>query len=238
MPKSARRRSLHFQIRRLQIIGVAALISLGTACTGLLNPAFINSTSGGVYPVTPGPGAAFVLVRGRNETAQNVQFIVTIERQVLVTDDQGNFVYDQTTGLPVTRPERQTVKLDAGSTGKSTDVGTLFSCNPNPVTKVGLGANLLPTDAVVFVGGQGSAGALGFGVTAPNLNPLDLYQGNFNCGDTVIFRAFSSKGVAGGVAVDAFLLPGSEQPSIFAGLNTFVNYQSFLESQVPNTEGP
>lgn len=217
------------------MLGLMLIPACGGA--GLFNPAFINATTGGQFPVTPGPGAAFVLVRGRNETGQNVEFIVTIERDVLVTDENGNFQVDEN-GNFVTRPERQTVRLNAGATGASTDVGTLFSCRQSPVTKVGLGENLLPTDAAIFVGGGGAGGVPGFGVTAPNLNPLELNQGNFNCGDTIIFRAFRSVGVAGGVAVAAFLLPGSEQPSIFTGPDTFFTYQSFLESQIPETEGP
>jgi len=68
------------------------------------------------------------------------------------------------------------------------------------------------------------------------MESLLISEGNFNCGDTIIFNAFRSSGVAGGVALNAFLLPGSEQPSIFSGPDTFVNYQQFLESQVQ--EGP
>jgi hypothetical protein len=75
-------------------------------------------------------------------------------------------------------------------------------------------------------------------VPAGDLNPLLLEVGNFNCGDTIIFRAFVSTGAVGGVALQSFLLPGSEQPSIFRGPNTFVNLEQFLESQVREDEGP
>ena len=218
------------------LFAVTATLLIPACGASFFNPAFVNATSGGQFPVTPGPGAAFVFVRTRNETTQNVQFIVTIEREVLVVDENGNFQIDESTQQFITRPERETVRLNTGATGQSTDVGVLFPCGQSPVTKVGLGENLLPGDAAVFVGGGGAGGATGFGVTANNLNPLLISEGNFNCGDTIIFNAFRSSGVAGGVALNAFLLPGSEQPSIFSGPDTFVNYQQFLESQVQ--EGP
>ena len=186
--------------------------------------------------MTPGPGAAFVLVRVVNETNQVVEFIVTIEREVLVVDEQGDFQQDDQ-GDFITRPERETVRLTTDATGLATELGVLFPCGESPVTAVGLGENLLPTDAAIFVGGEGAGGATGFGVSAGNLNPLLLDVGNFNCGDTVIFRAFVSSGVAGGVALQSFLLPGSEQPSIFNGPDTFVNLEQFLESQVREDEG-
>lgn len=214
-------------------IGFITLILIIPGCGntfGVFNPAFVNTISGGEFPVTPGPGAAFVFVRGLNETNQVVEFIVTIEREVLVTDDQGQFQVDEF-GNFVTRPERETVQLTTFPQGLSNDIGVLFPCNESPITLVGLGENLLPTDPVIFVGGQGPAGTSGFGVTAPNLNPLSLFAGNFNCGDTIIYRAFTNFGVAGGVGVQTFLLPGSEQPSLFDGPNTFVNLQQFLSSQ-------
>ena len=201
----------------------------------LLNPAFVNSFSGGQVPVTPGPGAAFVLVRTVNETNQNVEFVVTIEREVLVQDAAGNFQVDDE-GNFVTVPQRQTVRLNTGATGLATETGVLFPCGDSPVTIVGLGESLLPTDAAVFVGGEGAGGGVGFGVPTGSLNPLRLDSGNFNCGDTVIFRAFTSIGVAGGVSLQTFLLPGSEQPSIFRGPDTFANLEAFLETQQPGDE--
>ena len=221
------------------LCGALALLILAAACGSdvrVFNPAFINTLSGGEVPVTPGPGAAFVLVRVVNETNQVVEFIVTIEREVLVVDEQGDFQQDDQ-GDFITRPERETVRLTTDATGLATELGVLFPCGESPVTAVGLGENLLPTDAAIFVGGEGAGGATGFGVSAGNLNPLLLDVGNFNCGDTVIFRAFVSSGVAGGVALQSFLLPGSEQPSIFNGPDTFVNLEQFLESQVREDEG-
>lgn len=220
--------------------GALGLLTFAAACGStatLFNPAFINTLSGGQVPVTPGPGAAFVLVRVVNETAQVVEFVVTIEREVLVVDENGNFQRDEE-GNFITRPKRETVNLTTNPTGLATDMGVLFPCGESPVTVVGLGENLLPTDAAVFVGGEGAGGATGFGVPAGNLYPLLLEVGNFNCGDTIIFQAFVSTGVAGGVSLLSYLLPGSEQPNIFRGPDTFVNLEHFIESQVSEEEGP
>lgn len=220
----------------LKWTAVVAAVALGVGCgSSIFNPAFVNTVSGGVFPVAPGPGADFVLVRGLNVTGQNVEFIVTIERDELVLDDDGNPQVDDG-GNFVTRAVRETVNLQTGPVGSATDAGTLFPCDVSPVTIVGLGEDLLPTDAAIFVGGAGAGGQAGFGVTAPGLNPLTLEAGNFACGDTIIFQAFQSLGVPGGIAIQAFLLDGSEQPSVFAGPDTFVNYQQFIESQAREDE--
>ncbi len=214
---------------------LVGLLVAGCGNVGLFNPAFVNTVTGGQVPVTPGPSAAFVFVRCVNETDQPVEFIVTIQRDVLVVDENGNFQVDEQ-GQFITRPERETVRVTTSTNGQARELGVLFPCGESPVTHVGLGENLLPTDAALFVGGQGVGGAAGFGVSAVNLNPLQLLAGNFNCGDTIIFRAFRSIGVAGGVALQSFLLPGSEQPSIFTGPDTFADYGQFLESQARQEE--
>ena len=182
-------------------------------------------------------GADFVLVRVVNETGQNAEFIVTIEREVIERDEEGNPLADTETGVIITRPERETVRLNTAAQAPANEVGVLFSCSESPVNVVGLGENLLPNDAAVFVGGGGAGGAPGFGVPAATVNPLMRVPpnpedpSNFNCGDTVMFRAIRSTGVTGGVKLESFLLPGYYQPSVFTGPSTFVNYQSFLESQ-------
>jgi len=228
---------------------VSTTVLIGCGALGLLvpaagcestatvfNPAFLNELYGGQVPVTPGPGAAFVLVRAINETDQNVEFIVTVEQEVLVVDEDGNYQQDDQ-GNYITQPKRVTLSLDTG-VGQASEGGLLFSCSPSPVTIVGLGKDLLPTDAAVFVGGEGAGGAAGFGVPAGGLNPLQWAAGNFDCGDTIIYRAFVSSGVVGGVALQVYLLRGSEQPDIFSGPDTFVNLANYLESQVPLDEGP
>jgi len=220
--------------------GALGLLTFAAACGStatILNPAFINTLSGGQVPVTPGPGAAFVLVRVVNETSQVVEFVVTIEREVLVVEDDGDFAQDEQ-GNFITVPERKTVNLTTNATGLATDMGVLFPCGESPVTIVGLGENLLPTDAAIFVGGEGAGGATGFGVPAGSLYPLLLEVGNFNCGDTIIFQAFVSTGVAGGISLLSYLLPGSEQPDIFRGPDTFVNLEQYIASQVGEDDGP
>jgi len=216
------------------------LLTLAAACGStatFFNPAFLNELYGGQVPVTPGPGAAFVLVRALNETDQAVEFIVTIEREVLVEDENGDFQQDDQ-GNWITRPERETLSLSTSPASQASQAGVLFRCSESPVTIVGLGEDLQPTDAAVFVGGEGAGGAAGFGVPAGSLNPLQWSAGNFDCGDTIIYRAFLSTGVVGGVGLQVYLLPGSEQPDEFNGPDTFVNLSNYLESQVPVDQGP
>lgn len=223
-------------VRFCFLVAFAGSVAAWLGCdAGVFNPAFVNANVGGVFPVTPGPEADFVFVRGLNETGQTVEFLITIEREVPVLDEDGNPQMDAG-GNFVTRPLRQTVNLITGATGTATSAGVLFECNESPVTIVGLGENLLPGDAAIFVGGEGAGGAAGFGVSADDLNPLTLADENFACGDSIVFRAFESAGVPGGVDIQAFLLAGFEQPSVFSGPNTFVNYQQFLQEQAPEEE--
>lgn len=222
---------------RVMLAGIGlSIVGCGTGVS-LFNPAFINTAIGGRVPVTPGPAAAFILVRCVNDTAQPVEFIVTIQRSVLVVDEEGNYQIDEE-GEFITRPERETVRLSTAGLGLASELGVLFPCGESPVTHVGLGENLEPTDAAIFVGGQGAGGAAGYGVAAGDLNPLQIEATppNFNCGDTIIFRALLSSGAAGGIALQSFLLPGSEQPSEFDGPSTFANLEGFLESQVGEEE--
>lgn len=224
--------------RKIIIPLLTGLCLVGAGCgdsTSIFNRGFINVLAGGVIPLTPGPGATFVLVRCVNDTSQPVEFAVTIERLVLALDENGDPQINPL-GRPTTFPVRETVRLRTFPNGKARELGTLFPCGESPVTLVGLGENLLPTDAAVFVGGADVGGAPGFGVRAGNLNPLQLSAGNFNCGDTIIFRAFESTLVTG-VGLESLLLPGSEQPSEFQSLNTFVTLQEILESQA-REEGP
>jgi hypothetical protein len=201
---------------------------LQASCGNAFNPAFLNTLSGGVYPVTPGPRANFVLVRCVNETPDVAEFIVTIEREDFTLDEEGNPAFDGA-GNPITQLARETVRLTTFPVGRANELGVVFPCDISPIVRIGLGENLLPTDAAVFIGGEGPAGAPGFGISAEGLFPLAL--GNFNCGDTVIFRAIESIGVPGGVALRSFLFPGSEQPSVFSGRNTFVNLEIYLDTQ-------
>ncbi len=227
--------------------GMIALVLGVIGCSSnatIFNPAFTNFLSGGVYPLTPGPGADFVFVRVVNETNDVLTFFVTIERTEFVLDDDG-FIQTDEQGNFVTQDVFEHIELVTESLGRASEMGTLFSCATSPVIRVGLGANLLPGDPAVFVtpvaeyNPDNPLGMQpGFGVTAENLNALSLAAGNFSCGDTIIFRAFYSSGMPGGVKIESFLLPGSEQPSVFSGRDTFAGFQRFLETQVREDEQP
>jgi len=221
------------------VLGVAVTVvglPLTMGCGDILSPAARNTLGGGGFvPVTPGPLAPFVLVRGVNQTDQVIEFIITVERETLVRDDDGNFTTDEN-GNFLTQPVRETKRVTTFPGGLSGEIGVLFDCALEPVTVVGLGENLLPTDAAIFVGGSGPTGVGGFGVIAEGLNPLTFDAGNFTCGDTVIFTAFTSVGTPGGVRLRSDKLVGEDQPGIFSGPNTFSNYADFLESQVREEE--
>lgn len=214
--------------------GILIVTAVSAGCGGglaFLNPAFVNSRVGGVVPQTPGPSADFVLVRVVNSTGLSLEFIVTIDRDIVDIDDEGNPIRDEDGNL-VTVPARQSVSLLTSETGDAAESGVLFECANSRITRVGLGENLLPTDAAVFANSGGAGGQQGFGVPAGDLNPLELDVGNFNCGDTITFRAITQVGQPGGIGLESFLLPGFEQPSDFTGPSTFVNYQQFLETQI------
>ena len=197
---------------------------------GVLAPSFINTLTGGVNPRTPGPNADFVLVLAENATGQTIEFIITIERNVFDLDETGAVLLDEN-GRGLTKPIRQTVRLCTTPGGGARSLGTLFACAESPVTLVGLGEELLATDRHVLVGGDCATSAPGFGISIPRLSPLQLSFGNFNCGDTVIFEALEDSSVAGGIGVRVLLLPGSEQPSVFSGPNTFANLAEFQDAQ-------
>lgn len=225
--------------------GALGLLTLVTGCVSqaddasdIFNPAFINTFWGGQFPLTPGPGAAYVMVRVVNETNQQVEFIVTIEREVLAVNENGEFYQDATGNWVTMTVQEEPVSIQTTATGQSTEAGVLFTCSDSPVTVVGLGENLLPTDSAVFVDGDGAGGASGFGVPVGSLNPLTLASGNFNCGDTIIYQAFISTGQVGGVGLAVYLLPGSEQPDEFTGPDTFVNLQDYLAAQGGEDDEP
>ncbi len=225
-----------YELRTIRLTIFCLLAGLCTGCgSGVFNPAFVNSLSGGVFPLTPGPNADFVFVRVVNETGQVAEFTVTIERDVIEVDDNGNALFDDEGNL-ITRPMRETKRLTTSNVAPANELGVLFDCATSPINIVGLGENLLPTDAAVFIGGTGTGGTTGFGIPASTVNPLSRLAGNFGCGDTVIFRAIRSTGVTGGVKIESFTLQGSAQPTQFSGPSTFANLQAFLESQTPEDQ--
>lgn len=215
---------------------VAVSFAMGCNSAAIFNPTFVNLTQGGVFPLTPGPGADFVLVRVVNETPQIAEFIVTIEREIFERDENGNVILDGI-GNPITRSVRETKRLDTLVAAPGNEMGVLFPCSVSPVNLIGLGESFDRDDPAVFLGGIG-LGIGGTGVKVGDLQPLSrlVDPPNFVCGDTVIFRAIVSTSNVGTIKLESFLLPGFEQPDQFTGPNTFVNYQSFLESQFSDDE--
>jgi len=207
--------------KRVAMLLVVAVISAGTwiGCnsTLFLNPAFVNSATGEVFPLTPGDRAAFVLVRGNNTTQSAIEFVVTAERLVPDDDDPD-----------VLNPVLETFRLLTQPTAQANDLGVLLDC---PVARVGLGENLdrPQTEPGLFVGAT-AVGAGGFGVP-PNINPLSADFGNFDCGDTIVFQASTAGGAVGGVIVASFVLDDAGQPDVPSGIDTFVNARSLLEEQ-------
>ena len=226
------RRSSVLMVNPLVASAVALCLSGCGGTASLFNPAFLNTFMGGQVPVTPGPGAAFVFVRCINETDQVVKFLVVAERAIPELDEDGNYRIED--GEFVMRIEREGAEVCTVPNSQGREAGVVYSCSQSPIVRVGLGENLLTTDPAVAVGGDCSGGAEGFGVVAGDLTPLTLEE--FSCGDTIIFRAFESITVAGGVALQSYLLPGSQQPSDFSGPDTFVNLENFIESQVSEDE--
>ena len=219
---------------RLGALALPLLLTVHGGCGGtgggFFNPAFSNTFFGGQFPLTPGPAASAILVRVLNETPLNSEFIVTVEKAVIQRDDAGNPIVDENNNV-VTRPQRQTVRLSTLAIEPANELGVLFSCLEEPINVIGLGETLQPNDIAVFVGGQGAGGVGGFGIPAAQINPLVRQEGNFACGDTVVFRTVEARGVTGGVAIQSFLLPGFEQPEEFVGPSTFLNWEEFLQSQ-------
>ena len=207
-----------FMTHRLLRIMPAAALSIGVGCgqnATLLNPAFVNFAVGGIVPLAPTSASGFVLVRVVNNTAANIRFVVTAERSVEVTDENG---------VVTVELQKETRRIQTFPVQLANDVGILFDC---PVDRVGLGEEIdFPaTEPALFVGaipGQSE----GFGVPG-NVNPLDAGAGNFVCGDTLIFQAFVSAGTVGNVSVDTFRIQGAEQAD--TGINTFVNARSAID---------
>lgn len=215
------------------IRSLAITLAVSGCGVSVFNPAFVNSQSGGVHPVTPGPGAAFVLVRVVNDTVLDASFVVSIERSVLVRNEDGTPAVDDF-GNPFTEDKVETKELDTVSTPPGNENGHLFPCGDSPVNVVGLGDDLADLNSTaVFLRVPGSGGLQGFGISAREVPPLSREAGNFNCGDTIIFHAFSSQNSVGGVGLRSLLLRGEEQPAEFSGASTFETAQSVLETLIP-----
>ncbi len=210
---------------RLTTVLLFALI-LSTACNPnarLFNDEFRNFTQGDVVPLTPGVDSGLVFVRLINETPSAVEFVVTAEKQVLITDEEGDaFVATSV----------ETVRLLTIPVETANETGALFDC---PVTRIGLGEDIdrPTTDAGIFVLDPAATQTdQGFGVPS-NLAPLDSRAGNFGCGDTIVIRAITDQSAVGNVKIQSFLLPWATQPMEFLGPHTFNNVRIFLSEQTP-----
>lgn len=186
----------------------------------IFNPAFVNTTRGGIVPLAPGAISGFVLVRATNETQNDIEFLVTAEFEREVVNEMG-----ESTVLT----ERETVRLQTFAGSQVNEAGVLFDCTD--LRRIGLGEDLLrpDTEPGLFLGtiiGQ----VQGFAVPS-GLNPLDMNAGNFSCGDTVIFQVAQAGNEVGGVEVFSFVLDGDTQPVDFVGPQTFENVRFFLEEQ-------
>jgi len=167
----------------------------------LLNPSFVNTIEGGLFPFVPGPENELLLVRAVNSTNETLSFLVTIERARLLGQGSGSI------------NESETIDVFTSPANLANEAGILFDCTAeNPINRIGLGENLNrpETEPGLLVGGVGDV-TQGFGVP-PNINPLSREDGDFQCGDTVIFEAFVSANAAGGFKVRAFVLPAATQP--------------------------
>ena len=90
----------------------------------LLNPAFVNSIQGGLFPLVPQPDTNLLLVRVTNSTNDTIRFTVTIERSMPAA--QGG-----STGT-VTQSESIDLFTQPGS--QSNEAGVLFECSTaNPI---------------------------------------------------------------------------------------------------------
>ncbi len=197
-------------IASISVLEAVTVPGCGNSALLFLNPALVNQTQGGLFPLTPGPETGSLLIRVVNTTSETLTFIVTAERA------QGDVASTETHDL-FTVPGR--------FTGES---GYLFECTPdNPILRIGLGENLNAptTETGLFVGAAGAIDQ-GFGVPS-NINPLSATEGDFRCGDTIIFQAIESANTTGGFRVQPFLLSDAGQPDVSV-FNTFQVAVDFL----------
>jgi hypothetical protein len=167
------------------LIVLGAVLALAVGCSTnatLFSDTFQNFLAGNVVPLTPGEPSQLILVRLVNETPDAIEFVVTAEKQVEITDEEGNRVI---------QTSDETVRLRTFPFEAVSEVGALFDC---PVTRIGLGEDIdRPfTDAGLFilegfteVDDIELAVTTGVGVPS-NLQPLNSVEGNFGCGDTII----------------------------------------------------
>lgn len=212
--------------RRVLTVGALAVaIVAGCGNPAFFNPAFINSSTGELFPLVPGPNTGLVLIRAVNNTSERLTFIITIERSTEVAAGDG---------AVGTITETETVELFTQPQALANEAGVLFECTAaNPISRIGLGRNLnQPSDPGLFVGGLGDV-IPGFGVSG-NINPLSNDPPeltDFLCGDTVIFQAIQSIAAPGGFIVKPFVLQFESQPAETVR-NTFRVAADFLGGRI------
>ncbi len=217
------------ELRRIRValatclIGAVSLVAGAGGCFDplIFNPAFVNQFEGGLFPFVPGRKNDLLLIRTVNTTNVTMRFLVTIERtRILSSGPDGGAIN-----------ESETTELFTIPGSKSNESGTLFDCSAeNPISRIGLGENINrpDTEPGIFVGGVGDI-EQGFGVP-PNINPLSRDAGDFKCGDTVVFEAFTSANAPGGFKVRAFVLDADTQP-INTTRDTFTAAAEFLRDR-------
>jgi len=217
------------RLTRIRIAIATCMMCVATLLVGaggcfdplILNPAFVNQFQGGLFPFVPGRSNDLLLVRTVNTTNVTMRFLVTIERsRILSSGPNGGAIN-----------ESETTELFTTPGSKSNESGALFDCSAeNPIARIGLGQNINrpDTEPGIFVGGVGDI-EQGFGVP-PNINPLSRDAGDFKCGDTVIFEAFTSANAPGGFKIRAFVLDADTQP-VNTARDTFTVAAGFLRDR-------
>jgi hypothetical protein len=222
--------------KRLFPATVATLMLLVIGCSGeaWFSPSFLNLLGGSVVPLTPGAATDFVLVRCVNRTANPIEFIVTLEREVVSDADVGESDAGGEQADAPAQLEAKTFELQTFPGGAANEIGILLDC---PVTRVGLGEDLnFPTEEPgLFIGTTEDQLIQGYGVPG-NVYPLDARVGNFACGDTLIFEVATALGVPGNVRVTTYVLAAADQPDTFSGPDTFGNARVFLEREFRQEE--
>lgn len=206
-------------INLLRLSLLVVMTGCGADAALLLNPAFVNQIEGGVlFPLAPRPDTGLLFIRANNATTESITFLITVERSTLLVE--GN--------TTMTLSESKTTEVFTEPGSNSNDAGILFNCDENnQITRIGLGRNLNQpsTDAGLFIGGFNDV-IPGFGVPG-NINPLDALDGDFECGDTIVYRAIQSVNQPGGFRVQAFIIPWENQPDNTTR-NTFDVASQFL----------
>jgi hypothetical protein len=212
---------VRLRLKSLFLVVLVTVLGCGNNAALFLNPAFVNSIQGGLFPLVPRPETNLILIRANNSTTERLTFLITIERSTAFS----------TGGPDGTVTNSETIEVFTEPGAQSNEAGVLFECSAdNPITRIGLGRDLNQpqVDAGLFVGGFNDV-VPGFGVPG-NINPLSILAGDYECGDTIIFRALQSINQPGGFRVEPFRLSWRTQAAESAR-NTFGVAGGFLNNR-------